>query len=325
MTAIQGGEGSPPLPTPEQIHASIVRQFEDGEMEVVVPPPVPHEVMIARAILTTRPEPLSSDRNAVIAWFGIQSHVARHPDGMTAKQLARRIGNEQAAGYLSKLLETLADRGELRRINKGAIRYAAKAPTKVLPHVLRQLPDRLPSGPRDAFDMAVLTYQDAPSEGAWEEMVRAVVALVAAIPGWPMDLPRAVAAAPAEWLLAIAGVEPPSYVVVAEDPVTSQLKAENARLLAEVERLTKRVAELEIVAAESEELEARLADLEARLLVSHPLGNAAELAAFLEGTGRGALPNELSASEVDRLRNLVLQTRAPRPDALAIAAGLGAV
>lgn len=355
VTTLQGGGNPPPIPTPEQIHASVVRQLQDrqlqdrqlqdrqlhdrqlhdrelhdrepqdGELHVAVPQPVPYEVVLARAIFTTRPEPLSPNRMAVIAWFGIQAHIARQPEGMTARQLARRLGNEQATAYLARLLETLAERGEVRRINKGAIRYAAKPPTKVLPHVLRQLPERLPAGPRDAFDMAVLTYQDSPSEATWADMVKALVALIAAIPGWPADLPGAVAAAPAEWLLAIAGVEPPSYVVVVEDPVTTQLKAENARLLAEVERLTARVAELETFAAENEELEARLAELEAHLAAQTPQGDDAELAAFLDGTGRGVLPANLPASEVERLRALVLRTRAPRPVALAIAAGLGAI
>lgn len=294
-------------------------------MQLVVPPAVPYEAMVARAIMTTRPEPLSANQAAVVAWFGIQSLIARHPEGLTAKQLARRLGHEQAMAYLSKLLETLAERGELRRITKGATRYVVKAPTKVLPHVIRQLPERLPAGPRDAFDMAVLTYQDAPSERTWTELVQAMVGLIAAIPGWPADLPAAVAAAPAEWLVAIAGIEPPSYVVVAEDPLTTQLKAENARLLAEVERLTARVAELESIAAENEELEARLIELESRLAAQTPIDEDAEAIAFLDGTGRGALPDDVPASEVARLRDLILRTRAPRPVALAIAAALGAI
>jgi hypothetical protein len=112
---------------------------------------------------------------------------------------------------------------------------------------------------------------------------------------------------------------------VDEDPVTTKLREENARLKHELEALKGRVEALEQVAAENEELRTRLTELENWLEQARSDGEDPELTAFLNGDGRGVLPETVSAVEVDRLRDLVARTRAPRPVALALAAGLSAV
>jgi hypothetical protein len=141
-----------------------------------------------------------------------------------------------------------------------------------------------------------------------------------------------VEAAPAEWLRMAAGVEPPSYVLPASDPLVADLHGQVARLAAENEALRSArdeaiAAQLAVEAragqleAENAALRERVSELEALLEALQP----PSLDDFLAARGRGELPADLPQEEVDRLRELVLATKANRPEMLAIAAGLGAV
>jgi hypothetical protein len=204
------------------------------------------------------------------------------------------------------------------------VRYQVKPMVKVLPAVLRQFPGRLPAQERDAFDLAVLAYQEAPDAGAWATLAQALVALIKAV-GWPAAVAAEVQASPAAWLRQLAGVEPPAYVLDTRDPLIEELRARVERLVAENEALRGGQAAAEARANELEAantaLATRLTELEALLEASQP----PSVDDFLAGLGHGPLPAGLPEDDVARWRDLVLATRANRPELRAIAAGLADV
>lgn len=65
--------------------------------------------------------------------------LSSEPDGMTVKQLARRLGFDAVNHIVTQYLELLADKGDVVRFCKGAPRYLAKSPEKLLPRVIQQI------------------------------------------------------------------------------------------------------------------------------------------------------------------------------------------
>lgn len=282
------------------------------------------------------PDPLSGSVSGVWCWFHLMKVLAAQSEGYTAKQLARRLGLDHRLPRLAWLLERLAERGELRKTNKGAVRYQSKPLNKVLCHLLRQFHRRLPEAERDAFDLAVLAYQETATHEGWQEVVEALVVLLKVIPGWPEAIAETAAADPGDWLRLLAGLEPPSYLLKEADPLVDTLRAEIDRLMAENGALKQQLeVTLKVTGEQQEEihlleeaqrhLEARLEELEAWLESSGTIPESEALEEFLAGRGRGVLPGDLLDEEVSHVRELVLATKANRKAMLAIAAALGDV
>lgn len=275
------------------------------------------------------PLPFAPHAIAVAHWFGIQADIGAEPEGLTAKQLARRKGVPEEHRAIARGLDTLVKRQELKRVVKGQVRYQAMPFAVLLPQLLRRHPRRLPAGEREALDWAVLAYQDAPSIDTWQALAEALAGLLAAIPHWPAEVAAAALADPAPWLRHYAGVEPPRVEPERADPLVSALHEEIERLKAANEALARAAAEAE-QRAERAEQAARAAEARAQDLAAWWDDFAREVAtpaleAFLAGTGRGDLPDGLEAAEVARVRELVLATKADRTSQLAIARALGAV
>lgn len=275
------------------------------------------------------PEPLSDSKSAVWSWFKLMAVLESQAEGYSAKQLARRLGLEHRLPSLSWLLDRLADRGDLRRSAKGTSRFHAKPMRKVLAPLMRQFPQRLPEVERDAFELAVLAYQESPSADGWRQVTEALAALLKAIPEWPDTIAEAAGSDPGEWLRLLAGLEPPAYILEDADPLVDGLKAEIERLVAENDALNRRLSETLASADERlvriEHLEERLSELEAWCESPSPALETDTLTDFLAGRGRGELPEDLPDTEVGRVRALVQATRANRKAMLAIAATLGDV
>ncbi|HEY9721933.1 MAG TPA: hypothetical protein V6D47_07950 [Oscillatoriaceae cyanobacterium] len=313
------------LPTPADIGAlqeDVMRQVEEGAatLELIIPQSVPER--LGATIGRVPPEPLANAPLAAQCWFDLMTVLAEFEGGATAKQLARRIGHERFAASLSRVLERLTQRGELVRTTKGAVRYQPKPPVKVLAPLLRQFPNRLPSAERDAFELAVLAYEEEPGAQEWQAMGLALRRLVSCLPGWPAAIAEDVDANPVEWLRLVAAVNPPAYRVEEEDPRLTALNAQVKRLAAENAALQ---ARLDQATDEITALQARIAQLEAEDAETPEWWGDARsaLEEFLDGRGRGALPEGLAEVDVARWRELVLATKANRKDLLAIAAGLG--
>jgi outer membrane murein-binding lipoprotein Lpp len=291
--------------------------------------PRPDEYKLAAWVFNHPLDPLAGTEGGVWCWFKLLSLLEEQPGGFTAKQLARRLGIEGHQHRLAGVLERLADRGEVQRASKGAVRYQAKPLIKVLPHLMRQFPKRLPAFEHEAFELAVLTYQDAQDSESWGAMVAALVALVKAVPSWPEHVTNQMEADPAPWLRLLAGVEPPSYKLDETDPLVTELRAEIARLKSENRALAassdERQAQLDQAAAEQEDLRARVEELEAWWDDFATTTESPSLTAFLDGHGPGALPGNLPDEEIARVRGLLLDTKADRSAMLAIAAALGTI
>jgi transcriptional regulator with XRE-family HTH domain len=270
-------------------------------------------------LLSADPDPLSANTLGVWCWFRLVEILADKGEGLTARQLARRLDIEHRASSVAQLLDRLCERGALARTAKGGQRYGARPLERVLGAALRQFPRRLPQHERDAFELAVLEYQEAPCSEAWEAAGAALVALLRAVPGWPEAIAQAAEAAPAEWLRHAAGLEPPGHALETVDPLVASLRLEIASLQAELAARDERLADAE---SENAALRARLEELEAWWEAA---GTKDPIADFLAGHGRAGLPAELSDAEVERLRGLVLATRADRRAQRAIAAGLAEV
>jgi mRNA-degrading endonuclease RelE of RelBE toxin-antitoxin system len=291
--------------------------------------PRPEEYKLAAWIFNQPLDPLAGTDGGVWCWFKLLSPLEEQPGGVTAKQLARRLGLEGHQHRLADVLERLADRGEVQRTNKGAVRYQTKPLSKVLAHLMRQFPKRLPAIEHEAFELAVLTYQDAQDAESWGALVGTLVALVKAVPCWPEQVSRQVEADPALWLRLLAGVEPPSYKLDETDQLVTELRAEIERLKAEnltlAAGMNERQAQLDQAAAEQEDLRARVEELEAWWDDFATTIESPSLADLLDGNGRGALPDHLPDEEVARIRGLLLDTKADRSAMLAIAAALGTI
>lgn len=316
------------FPTPEDLLAfqeEAVKRMDEaknGELELIVPQTVPER--LGATLVNVPPEPLGNTPIAARCWFDLMSVLGEFEGGATAKQVARRIGHENYLRSLVRLLDGLAARGDIRRSTKGAIRYHVKPASKVLPHLLRQFPGRLPLKERETFELAVLTYQDSPGAQEWRSAIAALMALIAAIPGWPAEIISEVKADPIEWLRLIAGIEPPAYQVEEADPLVARLTADLERLRAENAELRSRLQE---ATDEITDLTTRLELAEADAIDESALwgDSRATLEEFIAGHGRGILPSSLSDGDLSRLRALITATKANRKDMLAIAAGLGEV
>jgi hypothetical protein len=294
------------------------------------------------------PIPVGGTEEAAQAWFQLMALLSdsREPNGLTLKQVASREGvDKREAWYLGDMLNRLAEAGDLRRTGNPP-RFSPQPYHKSLPRYLawlRREGKGLQRPEWDAFELAILEYEDDPRQAQWSRLKACLVALTDVLPGWPEQVRAEVRAGVERWAGPAANVRPPSHVAIDDEWArlrleVERLREENERLknqvaeqgaktLAERTRLKQRVEDLERANAamtrEMAELREQLDGLEEDLGAVERSVDRPELRDFLDGKGRGVLPVYVLDDEVERLRKLVLGTRATRDRQLVLAERLG--
>lgn len=289
--------------------------------------------------------PVEAPEDRVRAYFLVVEALRAEPKGLTARQLARRLGLEAQQDQVARALEGLVVSGDLQRSPGSPPRFEALPAWRALCNHLRARP-AAGGVAREALEQAAVDYLESSKALEWRRLTEAFEALVAVMPGWPEALRHEARHDAPRWLAALLGIRPPSHLAAAEDPLLAlQQECESLRsALAEAraearvwEELAKakgqpeggRKAELR---GQVEELEAQKATLEARVAKLETWLKAFEEELddpahqqFLSGLGRGELPDWLPEAELQRLRSLVEGTRAERPIQLALVRRLGEI
>lgn len=322
-----------------------------------LPPPVAPsaasdlQAPLRATLLPVRIRPIGGPLTGVSLWFELMKATAtgKGGEGLTARQLARALAEENLASAFESILDAMATSGDVLRRGSRTPRYASRPLDKALVTHLRAAREAGPGGAEwEAFELAVMAYEDDPRQWAWTRLREAFGELVASFPAWPTEVIREAQANADRWLSRLAEVAPPPHL--AEGDEIAAVRAENRTLQAEVEALRERLKarpapvvgeggkkaelrqrvealelenasyleRLQALAAEVEELEAELGD------TAEP-GNVAVLDAFLAGAGHAPLPASVTPDEAARLRAMILDTRATRDVQRALVAKLAAI
>ncbi|MEB3197701.1 MAG: hypothetical protein VKP62_10905 [Candidatus Sericytochromatia bacterium] len=330
--------------------------FELPPAEPSAPPGLSRLVPLAgpsaapkHALAPTRLEPLNPDVFYVESWFSLMEAVDE-PDGLTARQVARRMTHEPLRETVDALLSHLADVGDVVRRGGGAQRYKAQPLERRLAWHLREALAQSPAGEGwEALRAAIATHQKENKQYTWNQLREAFAQLVESLPGWPVQVKEAARLHAERWLPRIAEVTPPVHLREEDEllRLREEVRVLHALLAEAAERegaalptgtpatggrnalLKRRVDELE---EENAELRAAVADLtlEANALeaeLDDLVGPDDEtlVDAFLEGSSTGPFPAQLGLAEAERLRALIQDTRAPLAIQRAMVAKLAAV
>ena len=269
---------------------------------------------------------------SVEAWFTWMKVLqdSREPEGLTARQVAARLGTPALEDEVEAVLVYLASMGDLLVKRTSRQRFRPRPHERAIGHRIKVQANQGGVRRFEAFGLAVLEYQVDPRALQWSRLKDALQGLLQGRAGWPDDVLAAVKREPEKWLLAAAEIVPPTHVTP-EDEMT-RLRAENHRLRQEIDDFKSLRPPTETAGRSTEggkkaELRDRAQRLEAEviLLRNRVAGLEEELEDYrqhdpvreapetlIEGTGRGGWPDMLESSEVDRVRDLILSTRADR-------------
>ncbi len=283
------------------------------------------------------PSPTSPDAEAVSFWFRLLEALddPRQKDGLTARQLARKLNLEHQESAIAGLLQMLADRRDLVRKASQPPRYRPQALARSLPVYLREEAHR--SGAAwEQFDLAALAFADQPRALEWSALKEAFFSLIESLPAWPESVLREAKLNAERWVGPAANVTPPSFLAKEDDYAAlraeiDRLNAENARLKTlqrqQPDDQTGRKGELQrrldVLERENGTLRQEVSSLRSDLEGFMESAQQPENHKFLEGSGRGPLPASLPASEIARMRKLILATKASPDVQLAMVRALG--
>lgn len=301
--------------------------------------------------LPSRLGPLSPEDPYVHAWFVLMGLTSREaqPDGLTLRQVVRSAQCEFFRGAEEAFLQHMVTTGDVVRREGSAQRYVAGALDKRLAWHLEQALLLAPGEPLwVAFMEALNAHELEGKQYTWNLLREAFAALVEGFPGWPHSVKTDARLYAERWLPRVARVRPPMHL--REEDELLKLRDENALLRSLLEQesvgppvdvfeksslggkkaeLRRRVEELEVECVKltdlNQELTWEVDALEAELETFARPDAMEAVDAFLRGEVSDLLPAHLPSDEVQRLRDLVEDTRGPRFLQRAFAAKLGAI